>query len=243
MDQGAGVPGFPFSDWVADRWQARPILRRARQAASFAIVGLLLTLGSATTQAHRGHDLPDGVAEAGGGPTRSIAGWTDFCRRMPDECAIDPGEPKVIPLTLAVWRTLRSVNARVNARIKPMTDLSHWGVTDRWDFPDDGFGDCEDYQLLKRRMLAERGLPRRALLMTVVIDEINEGHAVLTVRTDRGDFILDNKTDEIRSWKRVPYSFIKRAGQDGTAWVSLEDTDKDKSRNPGVGAKVATAEP
>ncbi|GJE40718.1 hypothetical protein KHHGKMAE_4813 [Methylobacterium persicinum] len=208
------------------------------------MVGLLLTLGSATTHAHRGRDLPDGVAAATGGePTRSIAGWTDFCRRMPEECAVDPGEPRAIPLTLAVWRTLRSVNTRVNARIRPMTDLAHWGVTDRWDFPDDGFGDCEDYQLLKRRMLVERGLPRRALLMTVVIDEINEGHAVLTVRTDRGDFILDNKTDEIRPWKRVPYTFIKRAGQEGPAWVSLEETDKDRNRRPSMDAKVATAEP
>jgi predicted transglutaminase-like cysteine proteinase len=123
----------------------------------------------------------------------------------------------------------------VNSRIRPITDQAHWGVVDRWDFPDDGFGDCEDYQLLKRRMLAERGLPRRALLMTVVIDETNAGHAVLTVRTDQGDFILDNKTDAIRPWRRTGYSFIKRAGQDGQTWVSLEGRDG--------AAQVATAEP
>ncbi|MGC5777890.1 transglutaminase-like cysteine peptidase [Methylobacterium sp. NFXW15] len=237
MVKGAGIPGFPFGDWTAGRWRAGPLMGRARQGFSLAIVGLILTLGSATTHAHRGTDLPDSVFEPGGPPTRSIAGWADFCRRMPEECTIDPAQPKVIPLTLATWRTLRSVNARVNGRIKPMTDKAHWGVVDRWDFPDDGFGDCEDYQLLKRRMLAERGLSRRALLMTVVIDDINEGHAVLTVRTDRGDFILDNKTDEIRPWKRVPYSFVKRAGQEGTAWVSLEEDGR------GEGAKVATAEP
>ena len=28
-----------------------------------------------------------------------------------------------------------------------MTGLEHRGVVDRWDFPDDGYGDCEDYQL------------------------------------------------------------------------------------------------
>ncbi len=240
MGDGAGVPGFPFGDWLSgQRLGGARLLGRVRQVASLALVGTLLTLGSATTHAHRGPDLPFGAVTAAGEPTRSIAGWTDFCRREPAECAVDLAEPEVIPLTLAVWRTLRSVNARVNERIKPMTDLAHWGLTDRWDFPDDGFGDCEDYQLLKRRMLTERGLPRRALLMTVVIDETNEGHAVLTVRTDRGDFILDNKTDEIRSWKRVPYSFVKRAGQDGPAWVSLEETGKDH----GAGARVATAEP
>ncbi|APT32550.1 MAG: transglutaminase [Cupriavidus sp.] len=211
-------------------------VRRARQAASFALVGAILTMGGATTHAHARLVLPDQVtAVEQAGSVRAIAGWTDFCARTPQECVVDIAEPNAIPLTMAVWRTLQSVNRRVNARIKPITDQAHWGVVDRWDFPDDGFGDCEDYQLLKRRMLVERGLPRRALLMTVVIDETNEGHAVLTVRTDRGDFILDNKTDAIRSWRRTGYSFIKQAGQDGPAWVSLEGKDGT--------AQVATAEP
>ncbi|MDP4026724.1 transglutaminase-like cysteine peptidase [Methylobacterium sp. NEAU 140] len=206
-------------------------------------------LGGAATHARTGAALPAAdTADAKDGeigpPTRPIPGWTDFCRRMPAECTVDAREPARIHLTVATWRTLRSVNARVNARIKPITDKAHWGVVDRWDFPDDGFGDCEDYQLLKRRMLAERGLPRRALLMTVVIDEIDEGHAVLTVRTDRGDFILDNKTDAIRNWRRTGYSFVKRAGQDGPAWVALDKEDAPevgKGRN--AGAQVATAEP
>jgi predicted transglutaminase-like cysteine proteinase len=70
-----------------------------------------------------------------------------------------------------------------------MTDEEHWGISDRWDLPADGFGDCEDYQLLKRRLLAEAGLPRRAMRMTVVVDETGDGHAVLMVRTDRGDVV------------------------------------------------------
>jgi predicted transglutaminase-like cysteine proteinase len=229
--------GIPALALVAPHWRgwATP-LRRARQAASLALVGTILMLGGANTHAHARLILPDGApAHEANGPISPIAGWTAFCARMPEECALDVAEPAVIPLTVAVWRTLRSVNHRVNTRIRPITDQAHWGVVDRWDFPDDGFGDCEDYQLLKRRMLAERGLPRRALLMTVVIDETNAGHAVLTVRTDHGDFILDNKTDAIRPWRRTGYSFIKRAGQDGQAWVSLEGRDG--------AAQVATAEP
>jgi len=61
-------------------------------------------------------------------------------------------------------------------------------------------GDCEDYQLLKRKLLVEAGLPRRAMRMTVVIDDIDEGHALLTVRTDAGDLILDNKVDAVLPW-------------------------------------------
>jgi len=117
---------------------------------------------------------------------------------------------------------LATVNREVNRRIKPITDLKHWGVVDRWDFPDDGWGDCEDYQLLKRKLLADRGLPRRAMRMTVVQDGKGEGHAVLMVRTDRGDFILDNQRGAILPWTRTGYVFVKREGQTSRAWVSLE---------------------
>ena len=102
-----------------------------------------------------------------------------------------------------------------------MTDLEHWSVVDRWDIPDDGYGDCEDYQLLKRKLLAAKGLPRRAMRMTVVIDEQGEGHAVLMLRTDRGDFILDNKRNAILPWQKTGYVFVKRESQDGTEWASL----------------------
>jgi predicted transglutaminase-like cysteine proteinase len=140
---------------------------------------------------------------------------------MPAECAVDTTEPAVIALDPALWRTIASVNRRVNARIRPITDQAHWGVVDRWEYPDDGFGDCEDFQLLKRRMLVERGLPRRALRMTVVIDDIGEGHAVLMVRTTRGDLILDNKTNVVLPAARTGYTFVKREGQESRAWVAL----------------------
>ncbi|MCJ2038971.1 transglutaminase-like cysteine peptidase [Methylobacterium sp. E-025] len=180
-------------------------------------------IGGASTQPRIAALPPDAATAVETGPAaRPVAAWTEFCRRMPAECDVDTREPATIAMNTALWRTLASVNRRVNARIRPITDQAHWGVVDRWDFPDDGFGDCEDYQLLKRRMLIERGLPRRALRMTVVIDDIGEGHAVLMVRTDRGDFILDNKTNTILSWRNTGYAYIKREGQDGRAWVTLD---------------------
>ncbi|KAB1074200.1 transglutaminase-like cysteine peptidase [Methylobacterium planeticum] len=202
---------------------ARAVARRAGHAAAFGLVGAILMLGGAATQARTRPHLPEDATAVEIGPTaKPVAAWTDFCNRMPAECTVDLAEPATIPLNAALWRTLTSVNRRVNARIKPITDQAHWGVIDRWDYPDDGFGDCEDYQLLKRRMLVERGLPRRALRMTVVIDDIGEGHAVLMVRTDRGDFILDNKTNTVLSWRSTGYAYIKREGQDGSRWVSLD---------------------
>ncbi|WP_238270100.1 MULTISPECIES: transglutaminase-like cysteine peptidase [Methylobacterium] len=179
-------------------------------------------IGGASTQPRTLASLPDAATPVEtGAAARPVAAWTAFCQRMPAECDVDAREPATIRFDADLWRTLTGVNRRVNARIRPVTDQAHWGVVDRWDFPDDGFGDCEDYQLLKRRMLIERGLPRRALRMTVVIDDIGEGHAVLMVRTDRGDFILDNKTNTILSWRDTGYAYIKREGQDGRAWVTL----------------------
>src|SRR5215207_3372026 len=184
-------------------------------------VALLLTFGAPTyAQTLASLPAPSQTLTPAGG-ARPVAAWTSFCERYPAECAVDVSEPALLTLTPEIWRMIVSVNRGVNKRIKPMTDLKHWGVIDKWDFPDDGLGDCEDYQLLKRKLLVEHGLPRRALRMTVVIDEQGEGHAVLMVRTDRGDFILDNKRMSVLPWKDTGYVFVKREGHDSLAWVSL----------------------
>jgi predicted transglutaminase-like cysteine proteinase len=153
--------------------------------------------------------------------TRAIWAWSSFCERYPRECAVEAGEPELMILTRATWETINNVNRRVNAALKPMSDSEHWSVEDRWDLGEDGYGDCEDYQLLKRKLLAGKGLPRRAMRLTVVLDEKGEGHAVLMVRTDRGDFILDNKTNFVLAWDQTSYTFVKREAADGTSWVSL----------------------
>ena len=124
--------------------------------------------------------------------------------------------------TAKTWAAMRRVNTLVNSMIKPMSDLDHWGVVDRWDLPNDGYGDCEDYVLLKRKLLLDEGLPRSALLVTVVKDEHGDGHAILTVKTTQGEFVLDNMRDTIRAWDEVPYRFVKRQSQeDEDTWVQI----------------------
>lgn len=192
--------------------------RMARLAILCSASLLSAQAGSAQTLAA----LPQvSVAAQDVGPARPLAAWVEFCRRYPAECAIDTSEPTTIALTPKVWQTIATINRRVNTAIKPLTDEDHWGVADRWDLAEDGFGDCEDYQLLKRKLLAEAGFPRRAMRMTVVIDEKREGHAVLMLRTDRGDFVLDNKTDAVSPWFATGYTYVKRESQDAIAWVSL----------------------
>src|SRR5579884_3805698 len=154
--------------------------------------------------------------------TRPPIGWVEFCIEYKGECDVKPSQPRDIVLTPRAWSDLVKVNDWVNQSIKPMTDLEHWGVVERWNYPDDGYGDCEDYVLLKRRMLMQAGWPREALLITVVRDKKGDGHAVLTVKTDRGEFVLDNQEAEILPWDKTGYRFVKRQSQsDPYTWVSL----------------------
>ena len=197
---------------------------RATGLGRIASAFLCLAVAGTALQATAGEREPLPTAPImplGGEDDRPTTAWKDFCRRLPAECAIDMTEPVVATLSQDVWALLNKINLHVNQTIEPMTDRAHWGVNDRWDYPDDGKGDCEDIQLLKRKLLAEAGIPRRAMRMTVVIDKRDAGHAVLTVRTDRGDFILDNETDLVLPWNKTGYEFVKREGSDGPAWVAL----------------------
>lgn len=190
------------------------------RAAYFVLAVMMMSATSAQAQQYA--TLPERVTplESVGG-AHPIPAWRVFCERHPIECAVDPREARHIELTPQAWELLTRVNREVNAGIIAMTDSEQWGVADSWDFPRTGYGDCEDYQLLKRRRLADAGLPRRAMRMNVVLDTRNEGHAVLEIKTDRGIFILDNVTDAVLPWDETPYVYIKREGRDDTRWVSL----------------------
>ena len=162
-----------------------------------------------------------------GEPTLVPYGWVDFCNRYRGQCDTKPMPAMDVKLTAATFAAIKRVDLFVNHAVRPMTDMDHWNVVDQWDYPIDGYGDCEDYALLKRRLLIEKGFPRQALLMTVVLDTHGEGHAVLTLATDRGDFILDNLTDRIKPWEETGYRFVKRQSQtDPNVWLSIgEPTD------------------
>jgi predicted transglutaminase-like cysteine proteinase len=178
-----------------------------------------LTIGA--SHAHAADEL---MFITTGSEARPPIGWVQFCADRPRECEVVPSEPRDVVLSGKAWKDLVRVNNRVNQTIKPMTDLDHYGVVEKWTYPDDGYGDCEDYVLLKRRMLMEAGWPREALLVTVVRDAKGDGHAVLTVKTDRGELILDNQNTAIVPWYESGYRFVKRQSQSNpNVWISLGD--------------------
>jgi predicted transglutaminase-like cysteine proteinase len=163
------------------------------------------------------------------GLTQPPYGFVHFCERMPQKCVQGPQEEQRFLATPARMAELDAVNRAVNREIEPITDLEFYGVTDYWTIPTTK-GDCEDYVLLKRKRLMALGWPASALLITVVRDERGEGHAVLTARTQQGDFILDNKTDEIRVWHRTRYDFVMRQSYlNPRVWMSLDPREADPS--------------
>jgi predicted transglutaminase-like cysteine proteinase len=165
-----------------------------------------------------------GGAMATGGLTSQPIGHYEFCKANSAECAIRPADLKPVALTKAIWSELAGVTTAVNAAVKPMSDFDIYGKDEVWAYPDRGVGDCEDYVLEKRRRLNQLGISLADLLITVVRKPDGEGHAVLTVRTSKGDYILDNLTDKVRPWNQTGYRFLKRQAADNTGrWVSIRD--------------------
>jgi predicted transglutaminase-like cysteine proteinase len=122
-------------------------------------------------------------------------GWIEFCSRQPQECDQPVLAAVDLDITTQAWETVNQINQQVNAAIKPVSNLEHWGtIADPWDYRYDGKGDCKIDALQKRNLLIEKGFPRQALLMTIVRDQNNQGHAILAVKTNRGDSVLDNLT-------------------------------------------------
>ena len=150
-------------------------------------------------------------------------GHAEFCQQRPQECGPNAQQVSAVSLTEPLWQQLLTVNAQVNAAVVPVTDEQLYKVSEFWTYPN-GYGDCEDYALEKRRQLIDMGWPVSTLLMTVVKQPNGEGHAVLMVRTDRGDLVLDNQVGSVDLWNATPYKFIKRQSQANAGqWVDMID--------------------
>lgn len=159
-----------------------------------------------------------------GGLTSQPIGHYEFCNANPAECSVRPRDLGPEPMTGALWSQLVSVNRAVNTAVRPMNDFDIYGKDEVWAYPVNGVGDCEDYVLEKRRDLNQMGLSLANLLITVVRKPDGEGHAVLTVRTTKGDMILDNLRDDVLLWKDTEYRYLKRQASAHTGqWVTIRE--------------------
>ncbi|CUX26621.1 MULTISPECIES: transglutaminase-like cysteine peptidase [Agrobacterium] len=187
------------------------------RALLFAVAAGLMTAASAMAE------IKGSPSMVTGGITSQPIGHYEFCQKYADECNI---RSKVTPpprVTEYGWGVIREINASVNTTIVAMTDQEIYGKDEVWEYPTTA-GDCEDFVLLKRKKLIERGFSVADLLITVVRKPDGEGHAVLTLRTTDGDYILDNLTDDVKLWTDTNYTYLKRQASFNTGrWISIED--------------------
>jgi predicted transglutaminase-like cysteine proteinase len=154
------------------------------------------------------------------GPGLAPQAFYKFCERDPINCNSTSGA-KVVQLTPHRKSELALVNAVVNRRIRETSDFQTRGVEDDWR---QGIsrGDCEDFAIAKKSALLKRGWPASALLLTVVRERFGAGgHTVLTVRTSKGDLVLDSRSGRVKDWMRTPYRYYARQSQSATGQWEL----------------------
>lgn len=186
---------------------------------TLAVIAALIITGTTITAANAagGSHMPTR------GKTSQPIGHALFCQQYPQECGIRSKSTKAPKLTRKRWSDIVKVNNRINATVKPVTDQDYYGVEEHWTYPKQ-YGDCEDYVLLKRYKLLQKGWPESSLLITVVKQPNGDGHAVLTVRTDRADYVLDNLNGKIKPWNKTPYKYLKRQSAKNTGkWTKIKD--------------------
>ncbi|KQR30741.1 transglutaminase [Rhizobium sp. Leaf155] len=194
-------------------------MMNASQARALLIAVAAGLLSAASVQAEN----KGSPAMVTGGITSQPIGHYEFCQRYASECDIRSKLTPAPRVTNYGWTVIRDINTEVNTTIVAMTDQEVYGKDEYWEYPKTA-GDCEDFVLLKRKKLIEKGFAVSDLLITVVRKPDGEGHAVLTVRTNDGDFILDNLSNEVKLWTDTNYTYLKRQASFNTGrWVSIED--------------------
>ncbi|MCT4654827.1 MAG: transglutaminase-like cysteine peptidase [Cohaesibacter sp.] len=165
--------------------------------------------------------------------TSSPAGHIYYCANQPEAC-LRYGEG-LVKLTPATWQTLVTINSHVNSQIQPVED----GPVDSWQ-PYVTQGDCEDYALTKQRELLRAGWPSDSLLITTAYLPDGVYHAVLVVRTNKGEFVLDNLNPAILPWQSVGYRWNKRqAVGNPQVWQRIAGAPQNATPRPVAGLRGA----
>jgi predicted transglutaminase-like cysteine proteinase len=161
-------------------------------------VVLMLALTASTVAAQARSNMP--------------LGYMLLCVEQPEEC--EGGGDGSVVVTGEVEATLERINSMVNRSITPQRDP---GDTDVWTV-NASAGDCEDYVLTKRHQLIALGLPASALRIAYVKTRTQEGHAILVVKTNAQDLVLDNLSSTVESLRDSGYRIISMSGPDPLVW-------------------------
>lgn len=197
------------------------------------ILLLLLVLLASPAFAHHSDGVPTTTNSPDGmimifrdedGIRLGLPGADKFCERHPRDCR-SVRYDKRIKLTVQSYQEIAEINHAVNTEIAYTSDSTNYGELEHWAYPTNGRGDCEDYVLEKRKRLIAAGYPPQALVAAWV-KWMWQDHAVLLVRTDHGDFVLDDANPDIVAWTWKTYVFkAKQAWFDPKLWINMDDAD------------------
>ncbi len=134
------------------------------------------------------------------------AGATGVCAAYAWACA--PGNSNKA-LGAAEMELISQINRKANTRIRPVGDMQQYHVAEKWTLPTARGGDCEDYALYKKKALIEAGISPDRLLLASVLDRQGGSHAVLVLRADGADLVLDNLRGTIKRWDQTGYTFLR----------------------------------
>lgn len=201
--------------------------RTGKLAQAFALaVGLIVADSAAASPRNNPQrtDSPSAHLTIGPGIFRPL-GAHSYCRRLPAECQPHAAAaPRRVIWNKDSRLLLDRINRTYNNNITYRYDHHQYGVKDYWAHPTSGYGDCEDYAIAKKAALIAAGWPPASLLLATVISETGDGHAVLVARSNKGDFVLDNRYDDVMIWHDLPYKWLAIQSPDHAGnWRNLHD--------------------
>jgi predicted transglutaminase-like cysteine proteinase len=182
--------------------------------------------------------------------TTGMGNWTKAKRKLSAEAAsyaaCDTGTAKC-PTQLRSWRAklsqwkslstqakLLHVNQFANAAIGYTDDRKVFRTADHWATPLEslkGRGDCEDYVLLKYASLRSLGFSEDQLRIVIVNDlKAGVGHAVLSVRLGKENYILDNQDNRVLRHDSIQrYAPVYSVNAKGR-WINIATRDLKKRK-------------
>lgn len=143
------------------------------------------------------------------------AASTSFCMRDPVEC------PSVPPAFASVDQVplVAKIRAYADQNFTYQSDQAHYGVGEWWTLIRGGRGDCEDFALTMRSLLAKDGIPYGAMRLRAVQMWNQRYHMVLDVRYANGDvWVLDSAKDDPYLIGDDPYWAFE-----ASAWGTVTD--------------------
>lgn len=192
-------------------------MRPARMILSIAMTAFCALIGLADDARAVDATRPGGLL-----PLRTTVsapgGAIGLCATYPWACAKGTNAQ---PVGMEQMEMVTRINRAANASIRPVTDIKQYHVAEKWTLPTARGGDCEDYALYKKAQLIEAGISPDRLLLASVLDRKGGAHAVLVLRADGADLVLDNLRSAIRRWDQTGYTFLRMQDpRDPSRWVA-----------------------